>query len=71
MFATRVPPRGYDGQRSNPVIWLESLDHGFHAIMAGKSGRRTRQGFGYPKSAAGQGEKAGPHFCHDVTAALH
>jgi len=29
--------------------------------MAGTGGRRfTRQGFGYPESAAGQGEKAGP-----------
>jgi len=38
----------------------ESLDHGFHAVMAGTGGRRvTRQGIGYPESAAGQGEKAG------------
>ena len=54
--ASRAPPRGDGGQRSNPAKSLDALD----AVMAGALKRITRQGLGIPESAAGQGEKAGP-----------
>lgn len=65
MSASRAPPRGDGGLRRLSAIrlspWKALSRLADTAVMADTSKRRiTRQGFGNPESAAGQGEKAGP-----------